>query len=72
MWFIPGVGNLSNGEEDGGSSQTGRLGSEDFAPKDNEMTLTQLIKKVNKCLKDKPLPGQLYYFLLPHCLLSDR
>ncbi len=64
MWFVPGVGNSSsNGEENASSTQTGKLDFEDFVPKDNEMTLPQLIKKVNRCLKEKPLPGKPFEFV---------
>ena len=55
MWFVPGPS--PNAEENGQSTNTQKIEVADFAPKDTEETVPQLLKKVNRLLKEKPPSG---------------
>ena len=61
MWFVPGP--QPNGEENGRPSTTQKIEVADFAPKDTEETVPQLLKKVNKLLKEKPPSGNRISFM---------
>ena len=63
MWFIPGPS--ANGEENGNdmrSANPQKVEVADFAPKDTEETIPQLLKKVNKVLKERPPSGNLVLY----------
>ena len=59
MWFVPGPS--VNGEENGRSPNPQKIEIADFAPKDTEETMPQLLKKVNKLLKEHPPSGNMVH-----------